>query len=63
MKDRGMRILLLIFCILYISVKVSEEDSPLPLLRKFAGLENQTSVKGDSVTADNDMSDVDNESE
>lgn len=63
MKNRGMLILLLIFGILCISVKVSEEDSTLPLLRKFVELENQTSENGDSVTADNDMSDMDNESE
>ena len=63
MKDRGLLILLVIFGILCISVKVSEEEPPLPLLHKLIKLENQTLEKGDSVVADNEISDMDNESE
>lgn len=62
MKDRGVLILLLIFGILCISVKVSEEETPIPLLHKLVKLENQTSEKENSMTADNEISDMDNES-
>ncbi len=61
MKDRGMLILLVIFGILCISVKISEEETLIPLLHKLVKLENQTSEKENSVIADNEISDMDNE--
>ena len=63
MKNRGMLILLVIFGILCISVKVSEEETPLPLLHKLVKLKNYVPEQEDTVNADNDIPDMDNDPE
>lgn len=55
MKDRGMLILLVIFGILCISVKVSEEETPLPLLERLVRLENKASDRIEAVTDDDSL--------
>ena len=55
MKDRGMLILLVIFGILCISVKVIEEETPLPLLERLVRLENKASDRIEAVTDDDSL--------